>query len=162
MQGTKPAATLNIELPSGDSSQVIFFGGCLGDSYVAIAQSRDRYLSFLKSFLQLQDVVVGATIKATASDTYKLLNKRWSTCMAGGGYKIDDPLSAVGLFPGDTVTPAEVAEASVDLSCKVQVDYERTATELTDAEVRSALERNPGVLEQWQQVEAEIGANLSR
>ena len=83
----------------------------------------------------------------TQSDPRILAAERdWSRCMAGRGFTFSAPADAQGRNWPSTPTPAEIATAEADVSCKLATNLTNTWLTVEAAYQRSLTEQNLGAL----------------
>ena len=151
--GETAAVEVKFALASGNPGVARVEGGCLGAAKVALSGSADNYVTFLKAGMLVRDQAAGVTIAAMSSQSFLDLQSDWSACMAASGYLYPTPLDAWNhIFPGPGITAEEVGAATADLACKTSTDFEAQANAITNSALVAAVDDDPTIWQQWQEL----------
>lgn len=95
----------------------------------------------------VSDALSAANDRVEASARYRSLNEAWATCMAGKGYKYNEPADPLAQYAqAGSITKAEVATRIADQNCQAKVSYVRTVSVLRNAEIAPWVEEHPQLL----------------
>lgn len=95
----------------------------------------------------VSDALSAANDRVEASAEYRSLNEAWATCMAGKGYKYNEPADPLAQYAqAGSITKAEVATRIADQNCQAKVSYVRTVSVLRNAEIAPWVEEHPQLL----------------
>jgi hypothetical protein len=158
--GRTGLSVFSLDLPRGMSMQALskhpawasaLLGGSAPGAPPSAGPRRGCYLTVQAQLThrtsRLTDPVPGLAAQAVQwaqSDPRVLAVQRsWSRCMAARGYRYQASLEPLTHHWPKTPTPAELATAAADVSCKAQVNLPNTVLTIEAAYQRALLAQNP-------------------
>lgn len=147
----KPVRSSNDERVASDPAfRQAFIGredddtdGCRDVASAAVYGRQHRFIALDN---QIQQAMIEASQKETASDAQASLDRRWSACMSRAGYTFSSPTKALERFVGNANSAEEVSTRFADLRCQAEVDYDYTVSVLENDAQTAWMEKNMQLL----------------
>lgn len=152
--------TMTYQLPAGEEVTVTVSDGCLGEAEVALYGSVAALVEGSRALMFMQALEVNAYVQSEADPAILSLNESWSLCMAEAGFDFPNPLAAWSNDWSDALTGDEIEAARADVHCKAELDYDTVYWSIVDGLFAFALEKNPGLVEQWRDVQAAVAESV--